>query len=98
MLLDALSRAPACLTASPVIRSGRARGQLPDPGLPSYFLSLFGRSPRVTACACERNGDVTCRNCLHLKNGDSVVQKDRLDAGPPGKLLRDKKSDDADPR
>ncbi len=28
--------------------------QVPDPGLKSYFLRTFGRSDRVTACACER--------------------------------------------
>lgn len=49
--------------------------QLPGPQVDSYFLSLFGRSDRVTACACERNGDVTLPQLLHLQNGDSIVNK-----------------------
>jgi hypothetical protein len=43
--------------------------QVPDPSVKSYFLELFGRSERVTACACERSGDVTLPQLLHLYNG-----------------------------
>ena len=49
--------------------------QLPDPRVNSYFLSLFGRSERVTACACERSGDVTLPQLLHLQNGDFLARK-----------------------
>jgi hypothetical protein len=47
--------------------------QVPDPGTASYFLRLFGRSERVTACACERTGDVTLPQVLHLVGGDMTV-------------------------
>ena len=46
--------------------------QLPEPNVGSYFLTLFGRSDRVTACACERNGDVTLPQLLHLRNGEEL--------------------------
>ena len=49
--------------------------QVPDPGTQSYFLRLFGRSERTTACACERTGDVTLPQLLHLQNGQSVTGK-----------------------
>lgn len=49
--------------------------QLPDSGVGSYFLSLFGRSDRVTACACERKGEVTLPQLLHLKNGDEIQRQ-----------------------
>src|SRR5262249_19832395 len=43
--------------------------QVPDPGAASYFLRAFGRSERVTACACERSGDVSLPQVLHLIGG-----------------------------
>jgi hypothetical protein len=49
--------------------------QLPDPGLESYFLAQFGRSERVTACACERRPDVTISQLLQLQNGRSLIDK-----------------------
>jgi hypothetical protein len=72
---------------------GVRAGQLPDPTLKSYFLTLFGRSERVTACACERSGDVTMPQLLHLQNGESVVQKIRAGDGRLAKLLKENKSD-----
>jgi hypothetical protein len=55
--------------------------QLPDPGVASYFLGLFGRPERVTACACERQGDVTLPQLLHLQNGDEIRRKIRAPEG-----------------
>jgi hypothetical protein len=49
--------------------------QLPDSGVGNYFLTLFGRSDRVTACACERKGEVTLPQLLHLKNGDEIQRQ-----------------------
>lgn len=49
--------------------------QLPEPGVGSYFLTLFGRSDRVTACACERSGEVTLPQLLHLQNGEETQKK-----------------------
>lgn len=41
----------------------------------SYFLTLFGRSDRVSACACERSGDVTLPQLLHLNTGEDLFKK-----------------------
>ncbi len=49
--------------------------QLPEPSVSSYFLTLFGRSERVTACACERNGEVTLPQLLNLQNGGEIQRK-----------------------
>ena len=46
--------------------------QLPDPGVNSYFLRTFGRSERVTACACERSGEVNLAQVLHLIGGEAT--------------------------
>ena len=55
--------------------------QLPEPGVTSYFLTIFGRSERVTACACERNSDVTLPQLLYLNNGEEVRNKVRAADG-----------------
>ncbi len=82
-MLDAISQAsgvPDKFAGYPV---GTRAIQLPDPSVGSYFLGLFGRSDRVTACACERNGEVTLPQLLHLQNGSWI--KEKLEA-PEGRL------------
>jgi hypothetical protein len=93
VLLDVLSQSsgvPERFTGYPV---GLHAVQLPDPALKSYFLSLFGRSERVTACACERNGDLTMPQLLHLQNSDDVLEKIRSPGGRLAGLLRSGKPD-----
>jgi hypothetical protein len=75
VLLDALCQSTGVPDAFPGYPAGLRALQLPDPAPKSYFLALFGKSERVTACACERNGEVTMPQLLHLENGDSVVRK-----------------------
>jgi hypothetical protein len=84
VLLDALSQATGAADSFPGYPGGLRAVQLPDPALKSYFLSLFGRPERVTACACERTSEVTMPQLLHLQNGESVVAKIQA----PGGLLR----------
>ena len=79
LLLDAISQVAAIPDQFPGYPEGIRAQQLPDPALDSYFLRLFGRSDRVTACACERTGDVTMSQLLHLQNGDTITRK--LEAG-----------------
>jgi Protein of unknown function (DUF1549)/Protein of unknown function (DUF1553) len=94
VLLDAISEATGVADRFPGYPVGLRAVQLPDPGMNSYFLSLFGRSDRVTACACERNGEVTMPQLLHLQNGDGVLQKIRSGEGRLARLLKEKKSDE----
>jgi hypothetical protein len=75
VLLDALSTAtdvPDTFTGHPV---GVRAVQVSEPQVSSYFLSLFGRSERVTACACERSGEVTLPQLLNLQNGEETARK-----------------------
>ena len=78
VLLDAISSG----TGTPARFEGHPWGvravQIPEPSLNSYFLTLFGRSDRVTACACERSGEVTLPQLLHLHNGEDL-QKQMVD-------------------
>ena len=78
VLLDAIGD----VTGAPEPIDGYPLGtrvlQVPDPGANSAFLKLFGRSERTTACACERSGDVTMPQLLHLQNNPGFASK--LDA------------------
>lgn len=85
VLLDAICQAtdqPEAFAGYPL---GMRAVQVPDPFAGSYFLSLFGRSARTTACACERENDVTLPQLLHLQNGDGLHDKIKA---PTGRLQR----------
>ena len=88
LLLDALSQVTAIPDQFPGYPEGIRAQQLPDPGLDSYFLRLFGRSDRVTACACERLGDVTMSQLLHLQNGDTMSRKIEAGNGYLAEMLK----------
>jgi hypothetical protein len=88
VLLDAIAgatKAPAKFDGYPL---GIRAVQLPDASVQSYFLSLFGRSDRVTACACERKGEVTLPQLLHLKNGDELQRQIATPQGRLAELLK----------
>jgi hypothetical protein len=71
----ALPRPPACRMAFKATPSELARCSSRRPGVGSYFLTLFGRSERVTACACERAGEVTLPQLLHLQNSEDLQRR-----------------------
>ncbi len=90
LLLDAISQVTAIPDQFPGYPEGVRAQQLPDPALDSYFLRLFGRSDRVTACACERTGDVTMSQLLHLQNGDTITRKLEAAESRLAELLKSK--------
>ena len=93
VLLDALSQATGIPDEFQGYPVGTRAIQVPDT-TKHYFLNLFGKSDRVTACACERNGEVTLPQLMHLQNGDSVVRKISAMEGRLLKLLNEQKNDD----
>ena len=87
VLLDAICQATGDPEQFPSYPLGVRAIQVPDPGTDSYFLSLFGRSERTTACACERTGDVTLPQLLHLQNSDGLSNKLKTSTGRLEQLL-----------
>lgn len=85
VLLDAISQATGVPDTFQGYPLGTRAKELPGPQTDSYFLTTFGRSERVTACACERLGDVTLAQLLHLQNSESLLEKFRH---PEGNLSR----------
>ena len=49
--------------------------ELFDSSVNSYFLSTFGRNPRMITCDCERSDDPSMVQVLHLSNGDTLNPK-----------------------
>ena len=48
---------------------------LPDESFASYFLDVFGRPQRISACECERVSEANLAQALHLLNSEEVQQK-----------------------
>jgi hypothetical protein len=48
---------------------------LPDESFNSYFLDVFGRPQRISACECERVSEANLAQALHLLNSDEIQTK-----------------------
>ena len=88
VMLDALASATGVPDEFPGYPTGLRAVQLPDTGVASYFLTLFGRSDRVTACACDRKGEVTLPQLLNLRNGDELQKQLDHQSGRLATLLK----------
>jgi hypothetical protein len=55
--------------------------QVADGPSGNYFLEVFGRPMRDTACACERRSEPTLAQALHLINGDTMQAAIKTPAG-----------------
>ena len=95
VLSDAIAAATAVPDNFPGYPAGVRAVQLPEPGVSSYFLTIFGRSERVTACACERSADVTLPQLLYLSNGEDLRSKLRAQDGRITTLLKRSLADPA---
>jgi hypothetical protein len=74
-------------------RGGRAI-DLWDNESPHYFLKLFGRPVRVTACECERSAEPSVSQVLHVLNSPNIHAK-LSDAGGQIATLANRFADDA---
>jgi hypothetical protein len=97
VLLDAVCQ----VTASPTQFGGLPTDQhapnraimLPDESFTSYFLDVFGRPQRISACECERVSEANLAQALHLLNSDEVQQKLNRGDGRADKLTKDPRPD-----
>jgi hypothetical protein len=101
VLLDAVNQ----VTDSPGQFNGLPRDanapnraiMLPDESFQSYFLEVFGRPQRISACECERVSEANLAQALHLLNSDEVQGKVSRPGGRADNLARpdDKRPDAA---
>jgi hypothetical protein len=71
-LLDAIADVTETKFKFPNLPLGSRAIQVANGQSGNYFLDLFGRPPRETVCTCERRGEPTLAQALHLINGDTV--------------------------
>jgi hypothetical protein len=67
---------------------------LPDESFQSYFLDVFGRPQRISACECERVNEANLAQSLHLLNSDEVQFKLSRPGGRAEKMARDTRPDE----
>jgi hypothetical protein len=67
--------------------------QLWDSKVNHYFLKLYGRPQRQTACECERVVEPSVSQVLHLLNAPEIHGKLTHERGNVAKWVREKKSD-----
>jgi hypothetical protein len=79
VLFDAVNQvvdAPVTFNGLPTDRHAPKRAiMLPDESFPSYFLDVFGRPQRISACECERVSEANLAQALHLLNSDEIQGK-----------------------
>ncbi|MCH8963848.1 MAG: DUF1553 domain-containing protein, partial [Planctomycetes bacterium] len=86
-LLDAVSQVTGVPEKFAGLPLGARAMQVADAKSGSYFLTTFGRPPRVSPCTCERRNEATLSQALHLINGDTIWSKLRDGNGRLSKLL-----------
>jgi hypothetical protein len=79
VLFDAVNQvadSPTPFNGLPQDRHAPKRAiMLPDESFPSYFLDVFGRPQRISACECERVSEANLAQALHLLNSDEIQNK-----------------------
>jgi hypothetical protein len=98
VLYDAVSQ----VTASPATFAGLPKDKyapnraimLPDEAFPSYFLDVFGRPLRISACECERVSEANLAQVLHLLNSQEIQGKLARAGGRAEQMVRDKRTDE----
>lgn len=66
---------------------------LPDEGYASYFLDVFGRPQRISACECERVSEANLAQALHLLNSDEIQNKLARPNGRADAIAKDPRPD-----
>jgi hypothetical protein len=92
VLLDALNQATGAQESFAGLPRGTRATQLPDPSIPSYFLTAFGRPNRNSPCDCARASAPDLAQTLHLANSTAVHSKVTDPQGRLAQLLASQRS------
>jgi hypothetical protein len=88
VLLDTLSQVTHDPEKFDGYPSGTRALELPDTKIDSYFLSAFGRPPRLQTSESERQTDPSVTQALHLINGETLNRKLHAQGGTVDMLLK----------
>lgn len=92
VLLDAINSVTLSTTKFNGLPEDTRAVSLPDTSYTSYFMNVFGQPDSATACECERTGEATLAQSLHLLNSKEVQQKLTNDAGMAATLANNSAS------
>lgn len=81
VLMDAVCQVTGIEEKYEGVPAGYRAIQLWDSEVDHYFLKLFGRPTRKTACECERNGEPNVGQVLHVLNSPEIQSKLSHEAG-----------------
>ena len=73
VMLDAISKVTDTQVKFASLPIGARAVQVADGDSKNYFLEVFGRPSRETACTTERRNEPTLAQVLHLINGDTLT-------------------------
>ena len=90
-----VTESPSDFPGLPKDRNAPQRAlHLPDESFGSYFLDVFGRPQRISACECERVNEASLAMTLHMLNSQEVQDKIARAGGRAEKLAKDPRTDD----
>jgi hypothetical protein len=95
VLLDAICQTTGVGEKFQGVPAGSRAIQLWDSDVHHYFLKLFGRPARKSACSCERNVDASVAQLLHLMNAPEIQEKLAYASGRIATLVRTMPDDKA---
>lgn len=95
VLLDMVCQTTGVAEKFSGVPAGVRAIQLWDSKVPHYFLKVFGRPTRSTACTCERNAEPSVAQVLHLLNSPEIHDKLTHEGGTVARLVRQLPSDRA---
>jgi hypothetical protein len=97
VLFDAVCQvtaSPSSFQGLPQDRYAPTRAiMLPDESFRSYFLDVFGRPQRISACECERVTEANLAQALHLLNSQEIQDKLSRSKGRADQLAKDARPD-----
>ncbi|MFN7829481.1 MAG: DUF1553 domain-containing protein [Acidobacteriota bacterium] len=94
VLLDAVSQVTGVPTPFPNIAPGTRALQIPDAKNNPYFLTVFGKPPRLITVDSERTAEPSVAQALHAINGETLNQKLRAPGGLIDSFVRHALSDE----
>jgi hypothetical protein len=93
VLLDMVCQTTGVGEKFPGVPAGYRAIQLWDSKVPHYFLKLFGRPVRASACECERNHEPNVSQVLHILNSPEIQAKLSHEGGYVARSVKQKAED-----
>jgi hypothetical protein len=95
VMLDSIDKLLGTQTGFNGLPVGTSAVEIPDHGgVDNFFLNAFGRPAGGSACECERGGEVSMAQSLHLLNSDDIYGK--LESSRAKDLIQEKERSNPD--